>query len=313
MANDPHSAADLLVINNANAVDLGLSGVLDDAPFLAALPATTASYGSQHDWVERTQNPVVGLRDPNTGRDVDSSINTNRSITLKVLDASFWADVALASAYKMGVDAYLERELAIALRAAFSKAEKAIINGTGDTAAFLGLFDKAPYTDSTQGVNAGGTTASTASSVYLVRAVPDLSEVAVILGADGEIDVQDPTVIAAPGGSDTSYPSFYVAVSGWLGLQHGSAYSVVRIMNLTEDSGKGLTDDLLSLAMSKFPASRMPTHIVMNRRSRRQLRDSRTTYSPTGSPAVNPIEFDGVPIYVTDSILSTEAVASTAP
>jgi len=313
MANDPHSAADLLVINNANAVDLGLSGVLDDAPFLAALPATTASYGSQHDWVERTQNPVVGLRDPNTGRDVDSSINTNRSITLKVLDASFWADVALAQAYKMGADAYLDRELGIALRAAFSKAEKAVINGTGDTAGFLGLFDKAPYTDSTQGVNAGGTTASTASSVYLVRAIPDLSEVALILGADGEIDVQDPTVIAAPGGSDTSYPSFYVAVSGWLGLQHGGAYSVVRIMNLTEDSGKGLTDDLLSAAMAKFPASRPPTHIVMNRRSRRQLRDSRTTYSPTGAPATLPMEFDGVPIYVTDSILSTEAVASTAP
>ena len=95
-----------------------------------------------------------------------------------------------------------------------------------------------------------------------------------------------------------------------LGIQVGSKYACVRIANLTADSGKGLTDALLEDAMALFPSAMQPTVIAMSRRSRKQLRKSRTTYSPTGSPAPNPIEFDGVPIYVTDSIIDTETLLS---
>jgi len=91
-------------------------------------------------------------------------------------------------------------------------------------------------------------------------------------------------------------------------VQVGSKYAVVRIANLTADSGKGLTDALLEKAMSLFPSSLQPTMICMSRRSRYQLRVSRTTYSPTGSPAPNPVDFDGVPLIVTDSIIDTETL-----
>ena len=93
-------------------------------------------------------------------------------------------------------------------------------------------------------------------------------------------------------------------------LFRSSKYAIVRIANLTADSGKGLTDALLEDAMALFPSSMQPTMICMSRRSRKQLRKSRTTYSPTGSPAPNPVDFDGVPLIVTDSIIDTETLLS---
>jgi hypothetical protein len=48
--------------------------------------------------------------------------------------------------------------------------------------------------------------------------------------------------------------------------------------------------------------------IVMNRNALRLLRQSRSAYSPTGAPPPIPAEVFGIPIVVTDQIVSTEAV-----
>tara|TARA_R100000808_G_C2104777_1_gene120750 strand:- start:521 stop:898 length:378 start_codon:yes stop_codon:yes gene_type:complete len=124
------------------------------------------------------------------------------------------------------------------------------------------------------------------------------------------ISVGETSVIKAAGSSTGSFPAYYTGVSAWLGLQVGSAYSIGRICNLTEDSGKGLTDALISQALEKFPSGRGPTHIVMNRRSLGQLQRSRTATSPTGAPAEYPQSVHGVPILTTDAISSTEALIS---
>jgi hypothetical protein len=63
--------------------------------------------------------------------------------TLKVLDATFSADVALAKGYIKGPDAFIQRELARSLRSAFFAAEKQVIYGTGnDAGGFAGLADE---------------------------------------------------------------------------------------------------------------------------------------------------------------------------
>jgi hypothetical protein len=54
----------------------------------------------------------------------------------------------------------------------------------------------------------------------------------------------------------------------------------------------------------------MPNVIAMNRNALRLLRQCRSAYSPTGAPAPFPAEAFGIPIVVTDQILSTEAVES---
>ena len=51
---------------------------------------------------------------------------------------------------------------------------------------------------------------------------------------------------------------------------------------------------------------------VMNRRSLRQLQNSRTATNPTGAPAPIPDSAFGVPIIVTDAIVSTEALLTVA-
>ena len=81
-------------------------------------------------------------------------------------------------------------------------------------------------------------------------------------------------------------------------------------MELTADTGKGLTDLLIADLLSRFPASRPPTELVMNRRSLMQLQKSRTATNATGAPAPIPTESFGVPIIVTDQISSTEALVS---
>lgn len=60
--------------------------------------------------------------------------------------------------------------------------------------------------------------------------------------------------------------------------------------------------------MAKFIAGTQPDVILMSRRSREQLRASRTAYNPTGQEAALPKDWQGIPIEVTDALLDTEAL-----
>jgi hypothetical protein len=121
------------------------------------------------------------------------------------------------------------------------------------------------------------------------------------------IDIGE-TTIQRVAGSTGFYPAYWTPASVWVGLQMGGKYSIGRIANLTADSGKGLTDDLISDLLGEFPVDSQPTILVMNRRSLKQLQQSRTATNSTGAPAPFPQEAFGVPIIVTDQLLSTEAL-----
>jgi hypothetical protein len=123
-----------------------------------------------------------------------------------------------------------------------------------------------------------------------------------------EIELGETVVVDMLDGTGKHFPAYYTPGSAWCGLQIGGAYDIVRIANLTADTGKGLTDDLIYTALSRFPGGRSPTHIVMNRRSLSQLRKSRTATNATGTPAPIPREVEGIPILVTEAISSTEAL-----
>lgn len=310
MADDFLSLADLVLINDANLADIDLTDILDEAPVLAALAADIASNGTLHKYVKETGAPVVGFREANVGAENSASTDTLVTVTLKILDASCTVDKALADAYKKGNAAYVAREVKRHLKAAFFMAEKQILNGTGNAAdGFTGLADSLDDSNDTMVVDAGGTTESTASSVWAMRTNEDGVDCTVIAGEDAKINVGETVEQAV---EDTvnggRFTGLYTSVIGWLGLQIGSAYSVGRICNITEDSGKGLTDALISSMLAKFPASRQPNILAMNRRSLQQLQNSRTATNPTGAPAPFPQEAFGIPIKVTDAITSTETL-----
>jgi hypothetical protein len=310
MADSFQTLAQLVLVNNLNLADRMISDLLDDAPLLKVLAAESVPF-TTHSYVKETGAPTVGFRSANDGRDNSKGTDQQVDVTLKILDASFAVDKALADAYNKGPEAYIAREAARHIKAAFFAAEQQFLNGTlspGASAGFTGLRDSLVIASPTT-VNAGGTTAATGSSVYAIRTGSDMNDAVLIAGRNGMLDIGE-TVIARIAGATGTFPAYYTPIHAWLGMQIGGTYSCGRICNITEDSGKKLTDVLLAQVIEKFPASRPPTHLVMNRRSLRQLQASRTATNSTGAPAPFPTEAFGIPIVVTDAIGSTEVLIS---
>lgn len=301
--------ADLLVLNDKNSVDNGASDVVNMSNFLKILPAIPSSLGATHQWLKETAAPVVGFRDVDVGLAPTTGGQTLVTAVLKILGGPVVADVALAKAFKNGAEGLMARETRRYLEAALFAYEKQLFYGTGtggSAAGFLGFANSLNALANANVVNAGGTTAATASSVYLVRVGG--SGISAVAGGALEIGAAYEGTRADPDDINKLIPIFGANVSAYVGLQNADAYSVVRIANVTDDAGHGVTDDLIAEAYAKFPADRPPTHIVMNRRSLKQLKQSRTATNPTGAPAPRPTESDGTPIIVVESLLNTEAL-----
>lgn len=310
MAHTLITLADLVKINDANLADLEISDLLDDAPLLAALAAGLASNGTSHKYTKESGAPVVGFRAPNTGRDHSASADTLVTIDLKILDASFHVDKAVADAYQRGGPAALvAREAKRHIKAAFALAEKQLIYGTGNDAnGFVGLANAATLDGLADAMvhGAGGSGART--SVYLIRTNDDGTDCTVIAGDEGKLTMGETAVQMVDDGTGKLLPAYATPITGWLGLQIGSQYSVARIANV--GTGATLTDAMIYKALEKFPASRQPNLIVMNRRSLAELRAARTATNATGAPAPRPTEVEGIPIVTTDALGITETAVA---
>jgi len=319
MADTLSTLNELIRFNSLDVNPAEITDILNKAPVLRALHAMQSSNGTVHKFNIETTAPVIGFRAVNAGADYTASISTQTSIDLKYIDSKVIEDAAACRAYRFGAEAWMNQRTARQIREALFTLEKQFFNGTvsGSADGFLGLADSANYNGASDAlvINAAGTTASTGSSVWFLRSTPDDASVALV-GA-GDQSLSSPNInftvgeifeSVVLGSNSKSMVAMVRDAGGHLGVQIGSKYAVARIANLTEDSGKGLTDTLLARALALFPASDQPTHICMNRRSLRQLQVSRTTYSPTGMPAPRPTEYEGIPIVVTDAISSTETL-----
>jgi hypothetical protein len=153
----------------------------------------------------------------------------------------------------------------------------------GNAKGFPGLIDS--YDTTNNVVDAGGTTASTGSSVWLVKFGP--KAVQWVWGQDGQLLVPDPRIETIYDASSNPLTGYVQDLLARPGLQVGSIRSLVRIKKLTADSGKGLTDTLISQALALFEVGVVPDVILMNRRSRQQLQQSRsvTIFSGAGGKA----------------------------
>lgn len=310
MADSFLTLSDLTTINDANLADRDISDLLDAAPVLAALAADVVA-GTDHKYVKETGAPVVGFRAINDGNENAKSADTLVTINLKILDASFAVDKALADAFRGGPENYIGREAARHLKSAFFHAEKQILSGTGNEAdGFNGLPDDGNLnaTADDMVVSAGGSAIGTGSSVWAIRSGGDMNDSVMIAGDDGKIDIGDSVVQRLSGSSVGTYPAYYTPISGWLGLQVGGKYSVGRLTNVTADSGATLSDDHLAELLGIFPAGGGPSMLVMSRRSLKQLQKSRTATNATGAPAPFPSEAFGVPIVVSDGVIDTETI-----
>lgn len=311
MADDFLSATDLI----ADALDLAPIEVTDlenQAPLMARMPMVRASAGILHKYTKETEAPVVGYRAENAGRELDKSVDAPVEITLKILDFSWAVDKATADYVEAtSREQKIAREGSRHVRAAMFKAENQFISGTAADAAghigFAQITDVDAIADRMV-ISAGGTTPDTASSVWALRLGMD--DVAGVYNGDMPVSLGSTVVQDFVDGSGLHYPAYYTPGCTWMAMQQGSAFSIGRIVNITEDADKGLTDDLIYDLFSQFPSGRMPNLLVASRRSMKQLRESRTATNATGAPAPWPTSVDGVPIITSEAVGNTDALVT---
>ncbi len=257
-------------------------------------------------------NSGGSFRDANAGTAAHKHKYENRLVSTFILHPRFEVDKAVADRHPKGWQYFLSQEAVGTLEGEMQALGKQFYYGAtsgypGNTKGFPGLLQG--YDSTNMVVDATGTTDDTATSVWLVKFGE--RDVQWVWGQDGSLELSDVRVesIIDPLDSTKKFDGYVQTMNAYPGLQIGSLRSVVRIKKITEDSGKGLTDDLIAKAIEKFPVGVTPDCIFMNRRSRRQLQDSRTATNTTGAPAPFPMESFGIPILPTDSLVNTEKLA----
>jgi hypothetical protein len=251
----------------------------------------------------RTGLPTVGFRSANEGYNGSKGVYENRLYETYIFNPRWECDKAVADSHEDGAQAFIAVEAAGILEASMQTLASQFYYGTSnDAKGYPGLI--AAYDSTNMVVDAGGTTATTGSSVWAVKFGPQ--DVAWLYGNNGSLsmsEVQEQRILDSGSKPYTAYVQEMLARPG---LQVGNVRNLGRIKKLTADSGKGLTDARLASLLSKFQAGIRPDCFLMSRRSLEQLRSSRTATNPTGAPAPIPAEAFGVPIYVTDAIVDTE-------
>ncbi len=265
-----------------------------------------------------SSNSTGSFRKVNAGTADISEVSEQRDFTCYTAEARIEEDRAIADRYEKGAQAWLEGKSARILDLEMLAWAKQMYYGTGNNAdGFPGLISA--YDATNMVVDAAGTTATTGSSVWLVRAAPagNFSDDGVRwrFGNGGSMKFDPVQLLPFIDPNDTTkkYMKYHTAFTCYPAFQVQSMLRVCRIKKLTADTGKGLTDALINQALAKFPVGRGPNHIFMTLRSNLQLQASRTATNPTGATAPWPNQIMGVdgqmiPVHVTEALSNVEAL-----
>jgi type II secretory pathway pseudopilin PulG len=319
----------LLEVIKINGADKGV-GLIEEAihavPEFEKIPSRSIK-GINFKTVVRTAlpNTTAGFRSINAGVSATASVFENRLFEAFPLEATWFIDALAAASAEDGKEALMQIEANGQMQGQMQALAKQFYYGTGtggNSAGFPGLLQQ--YDATNMAVDAGGTTATTGSSAWLVKFGPQ--DVQWLWGNEGQITVtptgadlwNKPTRIVDSNDTTKTFAGFQQQLLARVGLAVFSKFSVCRIKKLTADSGKGLTDSLIADAIAKFPSGVRPDAIFVSRRSLTQLQKSRsvTIFSGGGGKATSameniaplPSESGGIAIYPTDAILDTEAL-----
>lgn len=264
--------------------------------------------GTTYPTLVTVEDPTVAFVDVNQGAAYTKMRQEERMTNCFNLNPRWGVGLVAAKRQQESIDVLMARQAAAHLRAAWARCAKCFYYGRdatyGDAKGVPGLLSG--YDATNRVVDAGGTTASTGSSVWLVKWGPE--ELQWVWGNNVSMELSELELREALDADSNPYTKYHQELVMLPGLQFVSQHHAVRIKKITADAGKTLTDDLIAEAISKFPANVFPDVAFMSRRSLFQLQASRLATSPTGAPAPIPLESHGVPIAVTDAILDTEAL-----
>lgn len=284
------------------------------APEVARFPAKVIR-GVSYPCSVRLANPAVTFRNANEGQTAVASVFAKRQVECFILDAQIRADKAVADSYEEGADSWKAIEAAGVMKGSLATLGRQVwygsdgngsINKSGDAKGFPGALGC--YNPTDMEVDATGSSATTGSSVWGVCFGPQ--EASLVFGNNSTISLGDWQTQQVLDSNSKPYTAYTNGLTGWAGMQVGHKNCLGRIRDLTADSGKGLTDALLSQLLGKFLTGigRAPDAYFMTVRSLLQLQASRTATSPSGAPAPIPTDFMGVPLIWTNSLLNTETL-----
>jgi len=287
------------------------------APEMEFIPARPIR-GTSYSTVVRTGFPFLGFRIAWSGFLPGKSTFENRTVESFIFGGVIQVDKAVAMAHEDGQAAFEMIEAnGVTKNAAIRLGSQVWYGTTADTNGFSGIKQLLPK-GSIITVDAGGTAANSASSVYAIKF--GVQDVSFVIGENGTMTLAPFTDQQLPDPNDATLviPCRVSDLNAWVGLQVGNRNCIGRIFNLTTDVGKGLTDNLLAELLALFPIGSLPDAIFMSRRSRRQLQISRPVVitdddgkSPKGGDSkIGPVptDYEGIPIYATDSILDVDAI-----
>lgn len=297
---------DIAKKNGSDAVVGLIEEVVPAIPELNLFAARTIK-GLNYKTLVRTALPTVAFRNANEGTAAVKSTYENRLVETFIMNPRIECDKAVADGDEDGWQAAMAREASGVVTAAGITVAKQIYYGVGtggDAKGYPGMIGI--YDSTNMVVDAGGTSASTGSSVWAVKFGPQDAQL--VVGLNGELTMSDVRVETIYDADSNPLDGYVQTLLARIGLQVASKYSIGRIKKLTEDSGKGLTDSLLSQLFQKFPIGHKPDAFMLSRRSLGQLQRSRTATNATGAPAPIPTNWEGIPLIATDSILDTEAL-----
>lgn len=308
---------------NGNDVVVGLiEENLTSAPEIGIFPARTIR-GTNYTTGIRTGFPSTGFRQANNGSTPSKSTFRQALVQAYIFGGVIQVDKAVGMAHEDGLAAFEMIESSGVVRSALIALGSQIWYGvTADANGFAGIKASVAYSTAATAlvVNAAGSTATTASSCYAVKF--GTQDVGLVVGQGGSIELPPFTDQQIAGTtSGTWLPGRVSSLCAWMGLQIGNVNCAGRIANLTEDSGKGLSDSLLAQLLARFPVGYAPDAFFCSRRSARQLQISRTVVLNSGPGSAKiagnveavapwPTSAFGIPLYVTDSILNTDAIES---
>jgi hypothetical protein len=296
---------DIAKLNGSDTIVGLIEETLTYAPEVQIMPARTIR-GTSYKIASRVSYPGVGFRAANEGSTPSKSEFENQLIECYILSGAVQADVAVARAYEDGEQAWKDIESIGVMRQAMIELGSQVIYGTSvDSKGFPGL--QAIHTAFNSGlvVGAGGSTAL--SSVYGINT--DTQGVQLVFGSGTTFELGEWRIENV--GTSSVYPAHVANLTAWVGMQVGSKYSVGRLSAVGSDSGAGVTDARLAELLSKYPVGYRPNYWLMDRRSAFQLQSSRSTaFSALGSKSATgaevfaplPLESNGIPIVITDSI-----------
>jgi hypothetical protein len=232
----------LLDIAKANGSDAAV-GLIEEVMTYSpevSLGAARTIKGLSYKTLVRTNLPTAAFRNANEGVAATKSTWENRVVECFTLNPRWECDKAVADRYEDGAQAFIALEADGIMRAAMLTLGSQFYYGTSnDAKGFPGLL--AAYDATNMVVDAGGTTASTGSSVWGVKWGP--KAVQWVYGTDGQLsvsDVSEQRVLDASNNPYTAYVQELLAYPGLQATSEGEMPTGVELQRLL-DAAAGLT------------------------------------------------------------------------